>query len=137
MTNFIQPTWTLTTKNGANQAALYCKLPRTQAGQNLTSFGRDKPQTFKFKVQYPDAKEHKQNGFSNIRPTTVTASQNQTTGTRLYNTVNAKDPRTDNTKSKPYEMENMRVQASSFNNNQGGLIAIGALLLGVLFLSRR
>ena len=83
MTNFIQPTWTLSTQRGATQESLYKKLPGTQV-TNFDAFGRQKANTFEYKVIYPNGKRGGQTGFSNIRPTTITEAQNQLTGQRLY-----------------------------------------------------
>ena len=136
MTNFIQPAWTLTSAKGANQENAYNNLPQTQSS-GFDAFGRNEATTFEFKVVYPDARRGKQTGFSNIRPTTVTKSQNRGTGDHLYNAVAPQDPRTDNVKSKPFALDNMRVQTSSFNNPDGSLIAILGFLAVVVFMSVR
>jgi hypothetical protein len=47
------------------------------------------------------------------------------------------DPRTDNPKSNPYALENMRVQLTSFNNPYGALIAVGVFLIGALYIRGR
>lgn len=137
MTNFIQPAWTLETKRGATQSNLYSNLPRTQAMQNAKAYGRDEATTFQLKTQYPTGFNTNRSGFSNIRPTTVTKAQNRMTGEHLYNITKSNDPRTDNTKSNPYELDNMRVQLSYFNNPHGAIIAVGAFLVGMLFLRGR
>ena len=136
MTNFIQPAWTLKTQRGATQSNLYSGLPRTQAAQNSKAFGRDKAVTYQDRTQYPTTFETK-TGFSNIRPTTVTKAQNEMTGQSLYDSTNTLDPRTDNPKSNPYALENMRVQLTSFNNPHGAIIAVGVFLVGMLFLRGR
>ena len=59
------------------------------------------------------------------------------TGQSLYNSTNSLDPRTDNPKSKPYDLQNMRVQLTSFNNPYGALIAVGVFLIGALYIRGR
>ena len=136
MTNFIQPTWTLTSAKGANQENAYNNLPQTQSS-GFDAFGRNEATTFEFKVVYPDARRGKQTGFSNIRPTTVTPAQNQMTGQHLYQSTKGNDPRVDNTKAKPYNMANMDIQQTFFSNPSGAVIAAGALIAFALFVSRR
>ena len=137
MTNFLQPAWTLKTQRGAKQSNLYSGLPRTQADQNYKSYCRSKAVTYQDRTQYPTGFITGQTGFSNIRPTTVTKAENQMTGQSLYNSTNSLDPRTDNPKSKPYALENMRVQLTSFNNPYGALIAVGVFLIGALYVRGR
>ena len=137
MTNFLQPAWTLSTKRGATQSNLCSGLPRTQAEQNSKAYGRSKAVTYQDRTQYPTGFNTGQTGFSNIRPTTVTKAENQMTGQSLYNSTNSLDPRTDNPKSKPYALENMRVQLTSFNNPYGALIAVGVFLIGALYVRGR
>ena len=137
LTNFVQPAWTLKTPRGATQSNLYSNLPRTQAEQNAKAYGRSKAVTYQDRTQYPTGFNTDQTGFSNIRPTTVTKAQNEMTGQNLYNATNSLDPRTDNPKSKPYALENMRVQLTNFNNPYGALIAVGVFLIGALYIRGR
>jgi hypothetical protein len=121
MTNFIQPMWTLKASNGALQNPQYQRIPRTQASQNQKAIGRDEAVTFQYKTIYPNAKPHDVN-YTNVRPTTITKGN---------------DPRADNPKSKPYNMENMRIQETFFTNPSGAIIAAAALLGFAVIMSRR
>ena len=136
MTNFVQPTWTLKSSKGANQNALYCRLPSTQT-ESFNAFGRQKANNFEYKVVYPNAEPHQSHGFSNIRPTTITPAQNRLTGQHLYDSTVGNDPRVDNTKAKAYDMANMDIQQTFFSNPSGAVIAAGALIAFALFVSRR
>lgn len=136
MTNFIQPVWTLKASNGATQNPQYQKIPRTQASQNQKAFGRDKATTFQYKTVYPESKMHRVN-YSNVRPTTITPAQNVLTGNHLKAVTMGNDPRADNTKSKPYEMSNMRIQETFFTNPSGAIIAAAALIGFAVVISRR
>ena len=102
MTNFIQPVYTLHTPRGSNQSPQYERIPSTQT-QNFDAFGRQKANTFEYKIVYPGGKRGGQTGFSNIRPTTVTPAQNRLTGQHLYQSTNRLDPRVDNTKVNAYK----------------------------------
>ena len=136
MTNFIQPTWTLSTQRGATQESLYKKLPGTQV-TNFDAFGRQKANTFEYKVIYPNGKRGGQTGFSNIRPTTITEAQNQLTGQRLYQQTANPDPRVDNMEPNAYALKNMDIQKTSFNNPYVATVAILAFLGFVAFVSIR
>ena len=120
MTNFQQPAWTLNTPRGSNQEAQYSHLPSTDTTN------------FEYVVMYPSGKRGFQTGFSNVRPTTVTAAQNVHTGSHLYNSVNSADPRVDNTKDEAYKLANMDIQKTTFLNKNGALIAAGALIAVVI-----
>lgn len=136
MTNFIQPLYTMHTKTGGNQSSLYSRLPSTQ-NQNYSAFGRNTASTFEYKIIFPDAMQHRSNGFSNVRPTTITPAQNQITGQRLYDSTKESDPRVNNKKDKAWDLSNMNIQQTFFTNPSGALIAVGALVLFVLFVSRK
>jgi hypothetical protein len=131
MTNFQQPAWTLNTPRGSNQETQYSHLPSTET-TNYDAFGRNNVSTFEYVVMYPSGKRGFQSGFSNVRPTTVTAAQNVHTGSHLYNSVNSADPRVDNTKDEAYKLANMDIQKSTFLNKNGALIAAGALIAVVI-----
>ena len=135
MTNFIQPVYTLHTPRGSNQSPQYERIPSTQT-QNFDAFGRQKANTFEYKIVYPGGKRGGQTGFSNIRPTTVTPAQNQITGQHLYQSTNRLDPRVDNTKVNAYKMANMDIQQTFFSNPSGAVIAAGALIAFAQFVSR-
>ena len=136
MTNFIQPIYTLHTPKGSNQAPSYKRLPSTNV-TNFDAFGRQKANTFEYKVIYPSGKRGGQTGFSNVRPTTITPAQNRMTGEHLYQSTASSDPRVDNMKAKPYDLQNMDIQQTFFSNPSGAVIAIGALIGFALFVSRR
>tara|TARA_R100001594_G_scaffold143644_1_gene191866 strand:+ start:385 stop:795 length:411 start_codon:yes stop_codon:yes gene_type:complete len=136
MTNFIQPVWTLKASDGATQNPQYQKIPRTQASQNQKAMGRDEAVTFQYKTTYPNSNPHRVN-YSNVRPTTITPAQNILTGNHLRAITKGNDPRADNTKSKPYDMANMRIQETFFTNPSGALIAVAALLGFAVIMSRR
>jgi hypothetical protein len=59
------------------------------------------------------------------------ASQNQKAITK------GNDPRADNTKSKPYDMANMRIQETFFTNPSGAIIAAAALIGFAVVIARR
>ena len=136
MTNFIQPTWTLKSSKGANQSPQYQRLPSTNT-ESFDAFGRQKANTFEYKVVYPEGRKAGQTGYSNVRPTTVTPAQNRLTGQHLYESTAPLDPRVDNMKDKPYDMANMDIQQTFFTNPSGAIIAAGALILFAAFVSRR
>ncbi len=136
MTNFIQPVWTLKASDGATQNPQYQRIPRTQASQNQKAIGRDKAVTFQYKTIYPESKPHRVN-YSNVRPTTITPAQNVLTGNHLRATTKGNDPRADNTKSKPYDMANMRIQETFFSNPSGAIIAAAALIGFAVVIARR
>ena len=118
MTNFLQPVYTLHTPRGSNQSPQYERLPSTNT-QNFGAFGRQKANTFEYKVVYPNAMKHQSHGFSNIRPTTITPAQNQMTGQHLYDSTKGLDPRVDNTKVNAYKMANMDIQQTFFLKSFG------------------
>jgi hypothetical protein len=136
MTNFIQPVWTLKASAGATQNPQYQRIPRTQASQNQKAIGRDKAVTFQYKTIYPESKPHRVN-YSNVRPTTITPAQNVLTGNHLRAITKGNDPRADNTKSKPYDMANMRIQETFFSNPSGAIIAAAALIGFAVVIARR
>ena len=136
LTNFIQPVWTLKASDGATQNPQYQKIPRTQASQNQKAIGRDKAVTFQYKTIYPESKPHHVN-YSNVRPTTITPAQNVLTGNHLRAITKGNDPRADNTKSKPYDMANMRIQETFFSNPSGAIIAAAALIGFAVVIARR
>tara|TARA_R100001594_G_scaffold38379_1_gene69489 strand:+ start:338 stop:754 length:417 start_codon:yes stop_codon:yes gene_type:complete len=136
MTNFIQPVWTLKASDGALQNPQYQKIPRTQASQNQKAIGRDEAVTFQYKTIYPESNPHRVN-YSNVRPTTITPAQNVLTGNHLRAITKGNDPRADNTKSKPYDMANMRIQETFFTNPSGALIAAAALVGFAIFIGSR
>jgi hypothetical protein len=136
MTNFIQPVFTLHTPRGSNQSPQYERIPSTNT-TNFDAFGRQKANTFEYKVIYPNGKRGGQTGYSNIRPTTVTPSQNRLTGQHLYESTAPLDPRVDNMTAKPYNLQNMDIQQSFFSNPYGAIIAAGALIMFAAFVSGR
>lgn len=136
MTNFVQPVYTLHTPRGSNQSPQYERLPSTNTS-NFNAFGRQKANTFEYKITYPEARRGNQIGFSNVRPTTITPAQNRMTGQHLYDSTAPLDPRVDNTKAKAYDMANMDIQQTFFSNPSGAVIAAGALIAFALFVSRR
>ena len=136
MTNFIQPIWTLKASDGALQNPQYQGLPRTQASQNQKAMGRDEAVTFQYKTIYPNSMPHTVN-YSNITPTTITPAMNVLTGNHLRAVTMGNDPRADNTKSKPYDMSNMRIQETFFSNPSGAIIAAAALIGFALVIGSR
>ena len=74
--------------------------------------------------------------YSNITPTTITPALNTLTGNHLRAVTMGNDPRADNTKSKPYDMANMRIQETFFSNPSGAIIAAAALIGFALVIGR-
>ncbi len=115
--------YTLYSPNGANQKTQYTRLPNSSSS---FAYGRAH-QEFEKKIQFPVGTPSNVD-YSNNRPNTITPIHWQT-GMVLSEQTAAADPRVDNYAAKPYDLQNMMVQKTSFVNQSGLIVMLASFAL--------